>query len=196
MHDLGTFGGNLGTASAVNESGQAVGWATDPTDTAFAALWRQGTMKNLGTLKGDFASFAFDINESGQVIGTSLPPDGDFAHARAFLWQKGGPMVDLKALVSPPTNLLINNPGTINDRGEIAAVAIDPEENLHAVLLVPCGANEGCTDFDPAEAPAAEVHQTVRPIVPANSNLMLQTLRPRLAGLKHPFLGAARTFGQ
>lgn len=194
MRDLGTFGGNLGDATAVNDAGQAVGWATDPTDTAFAALWRQGTAKNLGTIRGDAFSFALDINEAGQVIGLSVPPDTDFFHARAFLWQKGGPMVDLKSLVSPPTNLLINAPETINDRGEIAGMALDADENLHAILLVPCGANEGCSDFDPGEEAAVEGELPARPALSNNDSSRLSALlKPRLAVLKHPFLEAART---
>jgi probable HAF family extracellular repeat protein len=43
-------------------------------------------------------SFAFAINNRGQVVGHSLTEDGTF---HAFLWEDGGPMIDLNSLIAP-----------------------------------------------------------------------------------------------
>jgi probable HAF family extracellular repeat protein len=146
--DLGTFGGSLGNAIALSDSGEVAGWATFPDDQVFhAALWRRGKITDLGTLSGDTASFAFTINASGQVVGVSVPPDSDFANARPFLWEGGGPMVDLTTLIAGGTSLRLTEPETINDRGEIAGNGFDADGNQHAFLVIPCNAGtEGCGD--------------------------------------------------
>jgi probable HAF family extracellular repeat protein len=149
--DLGTFGGSLGNAIALSDSGEVAGWATFPDDQVFhAALWRRGKITDLGTLSGDTASFAVTINAIGQVVGVSVPPDFDFANARPFLWEGGGPMVDLTTLIAGGTSLHLTEPETINDRGEIAGNGFDADGNQHAFLLVPCDENhtgtEGCGD--------------------------------------------------
>ncbi len=48
-------------------------------------------------------------------------------------------MVDLNALVSPPSNLHAYDGIYINDRGEIVAFALDASGNIRAVLPVPQG---------------------------------------------------------
>jgi hypothetical protein len=50
-------------------------------------------------------------------------------------------MFDLNTLVSPASELNLNFPTIINDRGEIAGQAQLPNGDIHAFLLVPC-------DFD------------------------------------------------
>jgi len=56
---------------------------------------------------------------------------------RAFLWQKGGPMVDLNALVENPTDLHLYWGAYINDSGEILAQGMLSTGDIHAALLVP-----------------------------------------------------------
>lgn len=145
--DLGTFGGDLGNAIALNDSGDAVGWAAYAGNEIFhAALWRHGRAKDLGTLAGDSASFALTINARGQVIGVSVPPGGDFDSARAFLWESGGPMVDLVSLIPGGSSLRLTEPETINDRGEIAGNGLDADGNQHAFLLIPCDESQTGTN--------------------------------------------------
>src|SRR2546426_909000 len=85
MTDLGP-----GVAFAVNDQGQAVGcgYPTSPAPPCHAVLWHAGRMTDLGTLGGHSGS-AYGINNAGQVVGSSLAPDG-FMHA--FLWQGGAMM--------------------------------------------------------------------------------------------------------
>jgi probable HAF family extracellular repeat protein len=163
--DLGTFGGSLGAAIALNDAGDTVGWANYPGDeVVHAALWRHRKMEDLGALAGDAFSTAFDINERGQVVGISTSDLFDLSQYRVFLWQAGGSMLDLNALVSG-SGLQLALPGTINDRGEIAGIALDADGNQHAFLLVPCDLDDGkcLVDANPTFRPS------LRSIAPANN---------------------------
>ena len=108
-------------------------------------------IKDLGALPNYPLTFAVDINASGQVIGSAC--NSDFSNLSGFLWEDGGPMVDLNSLIPPGSHLQLASPETINDRGEIAGDAIDADGNLHAFLLIPCG--QDCGDAD-AEANAGQ----------------------------------------
>jgi probable HAF family extracellular repeat protein len=164
--DLGTFGGNVGTAIALNDAGEATGWATYPGDqAAYAAFWRHGKIKDLGALPGDSSSFGFAINASGQVVGLSVPPSGDFDSAHAFLWENGGPMVALESLVVGGSSLRLTEPETINDRGEIAGEGFDADGNQHAFLLVPCGDNQRSAEACTEVTPSATVQANARPML-------------------------------
>ncbi len=143
LTDLGTFGGGNGSVSEINEVGDAAGWAAYPDDQMFhAALWKNGNIVDLGTIGNDPFSFAFSINAKGQIAGFSS--NADFSEPRAFLWQDGGPMVDLNTLIPASSTLYLTTPETINDRGEIAGIGLDSSGNEHAFLLIPCGSNGSC----------------------------------------------------
>src|SRR5437016_1723317 len=53
------------------------------------------TILDLGLLPGDDFSFARDINNAGQIVGTSYGDSG--ASSRAFIWENGT-MKDLETL--------------------------------------------------------------------------------------------------
>jgi hypothetical protein len=55
----------------------------------------------------------------------------------AFVWQAGQPIADLNTLVSPPSDLHIEGVAYINERGEIAGIAINADGDTRAVLLIP-----------------------------------------------------------
>src|SRR5271166_1471287 len=141
LTDLGTLGGNYSYALWLNNQGDVVGVAGLPGDEAFpAALWSHGKVTNLGTLSGDNLANANGINSAQQIVGLSCAlPCNDRTEERAFLWENGGPMVDLNALVSPPSNLHVYDGIYINDSGELVAFALDPSGNIRAVVLVPQG---------------------------------------------------------
>ncbi|HCY64880.1 MAG TPA: HAF repeat-containing protein [Oxalobacteraceae bacterium] len=104
MRSLGTLGGRQSHAYAINDAGQVAGHShttiipdTNPyNDPApvHAFLYSTGTMTSLGTLGGK-NSFAYGINNHGDVVGTSQTA-GDTA-TRAFLY-RSGTMVDIGTL--------------------------------------------------------------------------------------------------
>jgi probable HAF family extracellular repeat protein len=156
LKDLGTLGGTFGAATRINDTGEVVGWANNAGDQAVLAFhWKKGVMTNLGTVSGDTCSQAFGINSEGQVVGSSHDC-GEYLHA--FLWEDGGPIVDLNTLISPAPGLTVREGDEINDRGEIAGKAMLSNGDVHAVLLVPCDENhpniEGC-DYSSVDAKAA-----------------------------------------
>lgn len=68
MTDLGTLGGNESYAISINDAGQVVGNAVTTTGEQHAFVWEDGVMTGLG---GPLSN-AYGINETGQIIGTSL----------------------------------------------------------------------------------------------------------------------------
>ena len=138
MMDLGTFGGDNGEADFINDSGEIVGSADFPGDQIHHAfLWKDGLMTDLGTVAGDPCSRVTAINSKGQIIGGSSDCQ-TFLHA--YLWENGGPMIDLNTFVPPGSDLTLTEAGTINDRGEIEATGVLPNGDFHAVMLIPCDA--------------------------------------------------------
>jgi probable HAF family extracellular repeat protein len=142
---------NLGNASnnnqavAINNNGQIVGQANSPDGTTFyAVLWQNGTITNLGTLPGDFASMATGINDKGQVVGSTL--DSSFNWAHGFIWQNGV-MTDLNAFFPANLNLYATMANKINSRGQISGMATvlsGPDAgNIHAFLATPVNASVG-----------------------------------------------------
>lgn len=117
MTDLGTLGGADCSASAINELGQVVGWAqTDNPDfITHAFFWEAGVMTDLGTLPGDTGSSAADVNQNGQVCGTSTHPVPPYFTAqRSCMWEDGV-VVDLGVLPGYAKSLAAG----INDRGQV-----------------------------------------------------------------------------
>lgn len=108
--DLGTLGGGLSVANAINSRGDVVGYSFTADFVPHAFIWRDGVMTDLGTL-GGVSSEALDINDAGQVVGVSRLPSG---FARAFLWQNGR-MTDLGTLpgFEDSRAAAINNAGVI-----------------------------------------------------------------------------------
>src|SRR5205823_6238298 len=91
-NDLGTLGGPLSWAYAINTSGQVAGLSNTgsfPSTAAF--LYSNGIMSNLGSL-GGYASYAYAINAPGDVVGASYIAGDTFRHG--FIYRNGA-MVDL-----------------------------------------------------------------------------------------------------
>jgi probable HAF family extracellular repeat protein len=101
-------------------------------------------MTDLGSIGSDPCSRATSINERGQIVGLTAAVCGGPA-THGFLWEKGGPAVDLNSLVAPGSGLALTEPTSINERGEIAGVGTLPNGAMHAFVLIPCGeGTEGC----------------------------------------------------
>ena len=74
LSGLGTLGGDNSSANAINELGEIVGYAQiyDPEASInHACLWTDGDIIDLGVLPGEVTSAANDINENGQICGSS-----------------------------------------------------------------------------------------------------------------------------
>jgi probable HAF family extracellular repeat protein len=143
MRDLGTLGGDNSVALWLNEKGDVVGFADLPDQRHHPVLWKQGKIRDLGTVAGDPCGQALSVNARGQVVG-GTSDCSNFLHA--FLWEHGGPMLDLNTLIPAGSGLELTFALNINDRGEILAKSIadgvspyqDADLYGHLVLLVPC----------------------------------------------------------
>jgi probable HAF family extracellular repeat protein len=156
MQDLGTVGGMFGYANWINDAGEIVGIATNADEFLRGFLWKNGVMTDLGVIGSDPNSEAKSVNSHGQVVGSSFDCCGGDLHG--FLWENGGPIVDLNTLVPPGSGLTIVNAFDINDRGEIAGNGVRSNGEERAVLLIPCDDNhadaQDC-DFDDVETATA-----------------------------------------
>ena len=101
-----------------------------------AFLWKNGVMTDLGNLGQ--TSFAHGINSKGQIVGASRV-SFETGEVRAFLWENGGPMIDLNTLIPANSSLHLDYALSINDRGEIAGYGFLPNGDQHPFLLIPVG---------------------------------------------------------
>ena len=173
MKDLGTLGGNTGDVNWISDAGDVVGKAdlTGPAPQNHdAVLWKNnGTvMIDLGVLPGDACANAYYVNPADQVVGTSendelcQVPTGE----HAFLWENGGPMVDLNSLIPAGSSLQLTFAFAINGRGEIIGVGLpvgcapqDVDLCGHAFVLIPCDgdhSNVQSCDYSMVDAPVAQ----------------------------------------
>jgi probable HAF family extracellular repeat protein len=189
IQDLGLLSGGL-SASAhwINDSGQIVGLSGIESDQFFhAVLWDKG-ITDLGTLNGDLCSVAESINAAGQVVGGTFDCN-TAAFLHAFLWEHGGPMMDMNSLTPPGSDLLLTGAFSINDRGEIAGQGTTSAGNNHAFLLIPCDEQhpgvEGC-DYTMVEAPATAAQTTQAAVRNASSRTLPQSLMRRVNRYRLP----------
>jgi probable HAF family extracellular repeat protein len=104
--DLGTLGGESSYATAINDHGDVVGSSQTADGEYHGFVWRNGTMRDLGTLRPN------DINNRGQIVGTV-----DTAHGmQAVLWSRGR-TTDLGTLGGGS-----DWPTDINDRGQVVGM--------------------------------------------------------------------------
>jgi probable HAF family extracellular repeat protein len=181
--DLGTLGGNYSIATGMNDAGEVAGYAwLFPGDRVkHGFLWRNGAMTDLGTLGDDPCSDAISVNSRGQVVGASMSTAGGCDEwTTAFLWENGGPSVDLNSLVPSGSGVDLVAGYWANDRGEIVAAGIPPSCDVsapcaHAYVLIPCDENhpgvEGC-DY-------STVEETAIPYSPARRDLGVGTQSPK-----------------
>jgi probable HAF family extracellular repeat protein len=162
LTDLGTLGGDNSEAIWLNEGGDVAGSADLAGDALHhAVIWRQGAIHDLGTVAGDPCSRGRGINSKGQVVGGSSDCL-NFLHA--FVWEEGGPMVDLNTLIEANSGLQLTNAININDRGEILAKSdplgvtpIDDADFGHLVLLIPCEPDDDEEDCGGSAGAAASM---------------------------------------
>jgi len=129
MQDLGTLGGGVSYAHGINDSGWVVGDSRIMSYSApHAFLYRNGAMQDLGTLGGfnlGIASYAYDVNNLGQVVGSSgISEIGNTSHA--FIWSNGV-MSDLGTLGGT-----YSRAHSISDSGQVVGAAQVAGGQFHA----------------------------------------------------------------
>jgi len=212
IEDLGTLGGDTSAPGFISDNGDVVGVADLPGPSHqdhHAILWRSGTKIDLGVLEneGDVCSRAYWINSRGQVVGNSEnETDCDSSGEHAFLWENGGPMVDLNSLIPENSSLELSHALAITDSGEIVGLGVPPgcppdQDDVcgHAYVLIPCDENhpsvEGCDYSLVDPATAVEVHpvQTTEAPAAASSQVKLSPgekmvrFRSSMAGLNRHY---------
>ena len=210
MQDLGTLGGDNGTAIWLSDTGEVVGEADLPTSplgcsgltcTHHAFLWKKGKMTDLGTLGSDPCSRALMSNAKGQIVGTTIAICG-YLSTHAFLSESGGPMVDLETLVSSTSGASLFEADNINEGGEIVASGLpagcsDRFSCGHLYLLIPCDDDhpdvEGC-DYSMVEA--AEVSSdTSATRAPQSTQLSKEAIARMMSASRNPFMRRYRPTG-
>lgn len=108
------LGGNYGKAFAINNLNQVVGYLSSAAYHAILQILGQPTWQDLGNL-GNYSSLAYDINDSGWIVGHT------FFNITAFLWTPSEGIQDLNNLVvNLPPGVHLNYAFAINKRGQIA----------------------------------------------------------------------------
>lgn len=98
-----------------------------------AVVWRDGQVIELASLGGS-TSIAHDVNESGQIVGSSQTAEGD---AHACIWE-GGVLRDLNDLLPDELGITLRIGLAINDHGVIFAETTEPAiEGPPVVMLIP-----------------------------------------------------------
>ena len=139
--DLGTLTAEdqWSIAQAVNESGQIVGDSANKDGKPRAAIWHNGSVRDLGLPEGsDFAN-ANGLNNLGSVVGQAWKGGEGF---RAVIWDPINGVRDLNDLIDPSDPLIgtatLAQAKDINDSGYIAATGkLGTEEHFRAFLLSP-----------------------------------------------------------
>lgn len=117
------------SAVAVAGSSRIVG-CSGPESHSHAVKWTNAegawVPQDLGTLAGDISSFALDVNDDGEVVGTSSSESGV---VRGFLWTVGTGMVGLESLTEDGYTAA----HAINNSGDVAGISTDASGNRRAV---------------------------------------------------------------
>jgi probable HAF family extracellular repeat protein len=139
MQDLHTLGGKDAVAFLINETGQVAGISyvdsrpseycannVGPALTTGAFLWENGKMENLGNFGGT-CTFAFNLNNRGQVIGASTLKGDEEQHP--FLWDQGT-LTDLGTFGGSFGNAI-----SLNEDGKVVGFASLPGDQIYHAAL-------------------------------------------------------------
>lgn len=143
MTDLGTLGGDNKSVDhrgeAINSSGDVAG-RSYTAGNAKHAFFYSGSMTDLGVLTGGTQSWAFGVNDSDIVVGTS---DTTGAVFRAFVWDSTNGMRNLNSLISGSSGWTLLRATDINNDGFITGWGTNGSGNTRAFLLTPTCGNSG-----------------------------------------------------
>ncbi|MEA2544121.1 MAG: hypothetical protein QOH35_5487 [Acidobacteriaceae bacterium] len=121
LTDVGSLGGKINAACAINDAGQVTGYSQDGNGNLLAFIYSRNTpMASLGALEGGYTSEAFGINRSGVVVGDSQ--SGTQNHRPVLFAQKSVQDLGLGGSNDPDaleTAYAINDPGQIVGRHSV-----------------------------------------------------------------------------
>jgi probable HAF family extracellular repeat protein len=119
-----------GQPTGINSSGLIVGGTGDANGMQVGAIFNSGSLTLLGDLPGDNRSFAFGVNDSGQVVGSSdLVTGNQFTNQHTFIWQ-AGVFTDLGL----PSGYVDSSPNAINSDGDVVGYLTNPSGQRSAYL--------------------------------------------------------------
>jgi probable HAF family extracellular repeat protein len=123
LKPLPAAGGDESLAYGLTRDGRTVvGEAETPDGNRHAALWRDGAVRDMGTLPGDESSYVSDISDDGRVIaGTSFTPEGV---GRAVRWADGA----IRRIGTLPGREQ-SDTWAVNSRRQIVGVAFNVAED-------------------------------------------------------------------
>jgi probable HAF family extracellular repeat protein len=135
MRDLGTLGGTKSRGYGINNRGQVVGFSGYGGRTAYphAVLWKGRTASDLGTRRGTETSYAYDINDRGEIVGESYNVGSWRSSRYAVLWREGT-LIDLPSLGVPQPEETTPAAFGINKLGQIVGSSHTKSGETHAVL--------------------------------------------------------------
>ena len=151
MTEINPFGSlrNESSARGINNRGQVVGEALTNAGNGFRGfVYRAGTITDVGTLDGGRNSYAFALNERGQVVGiadrpyvsTCWDPIGGYVPCtryiqRAVLYDNSE-LKDLNSLIPADSGWDLSWAFGINNRGQIIGYGLY-KDRFRAFVLTP-----------------------------------------------------------
>lgn len=132
MIDLGPQNSSWSVGQAINGNGDVVGWSNAGVNVDHAVLYSADLITDLGTLNGFGSSVAYDINDDGQVVGSSEVAGRE---SRGFLYENGA-MINLDTLINSALGWTIESAYGINNQQQIAAYGCNGSV-CQALLLDP-----------------------------------------------------------
>jgi probable HAF family extracellular repeat protein len=134
LGDLGA--GTFTVPSAINDRGEVVGASKVADGTVHPFIWtREMGIQDLGEPDGALATgipCCHTINNQGEIVGFSLGASGP----HAYLWFNRE-AIDLNSRIPKDSGWTLMFSESINDRGQIAGLGINPDGEAHGFLLTP-----------------------------------------------------------
>ncbi|HET9373618.1 MAG TPA: DUF6600 domain-containing protein, partial [Chthoniobacterales bacterium] len=140
MTEIGSLGGKLNAACAINAAGQVTGYSQDANGNLLAFIFsRNAPIASLGALEGGSTSEAFGINNRGEVVGDSR--SGNQNHRPVLFSNNAVQDLGLGGSSEPDA---LETAYAINDSGQIVGRHSAGNNAFHAFL----SSQGNTTDFN------------------------------------------------
>lgn len=108
--DLGTLGGNNALAMGIDDNDRIVGYSTLAGEAQTRAfVWQNGVMTALAAPGNATESYAYDISNTGYIVGVALGPNP----AKPYVWRNG-----TVTTLPIPSSSRTGGANAVNDAGE------------------------------------------------------------------------------